>query len=74
VSALAIGTLFGGVIITETIFAWPGMGQLFYNALLAGDTNVLLPWLMVAASFVLVLNLVADVLYGVLDPRIRELS
>jgi peptide/nickel transport system permease protein len=74
VSALAIGTLFGGVIITETIFAWPGMGQLFYNALLAGDTNVLLPWLMVAASFVLVLNLVADILYGVLDPRIRALS
>jgi peptide/nickel transport system permease protein len=71
VSALAIGSLFGGVIITETIFAWPGMGELFYNALLAGDTNVLLPWLMVAASFVLALNLVADLLYGVLDPRVR---
>jgi peptide/nickel transport system permease protein len=71
VSALAIGTLFGGVIITETIFAWPGMGQLLYGSLLAGDTNVLLPWLMVAATFVLSLNLVADLLYGVLDPRVR---
>jgi peptide/nickel transport system permease protein len=71
VSALSIGYLFGGVIVVETIFAWPGMGQLLYTALLGGDTNVLLPWLMVAATFVLVLNLVADILYGALDPRIR---
>jgi len=47
------------------------MGQLLYNALLAGDTNVLLPWLVVAASFVLVLNLVADLAHGLLDPRVR---
>jgi len=71
VSAIGIGGLFGGLIITETIFAWPGMGQLLYNALLAGDTNVLLPWLMVAASFVLGFSLLADVLHGVLDPRVR---
>ena len=71
VSAVAIGHLFGGVIVTESIFGWPGMGQLFYNALLAGDTNVVLPWLMVAASFVLVLILISDVLLGVLDPRVR---
>lgn len=71
VSALAIGSLFGGVVITETIFAWPGMGQLLYNSLLAGDTNVVLPWLMVVATFVLALNLIADLLYAVLDPRVR---
>jgi peptide/nickel transport system permease protein len=71
VSAVAIGHLFGGVIVTETIFSWPGMGQLFFNALLAGDTNVVLPWLMVASSFVLVLVLVSDILLGVLDPRVR---
>ena len=71
VSAVGIGHLFAGLIVTETIFAWPGMGQLLYNALLAGDTNVLLPWLVVAASFVLVLNLVADLAHGVLDPRVR---
>jgi peptide/nickel transport system permease protein len=66
-----MGALLGGVIITETIFAIPGMGQLLYASLLAGDTNVLLPWLMVVASFVIAFNLVADILYGVLDPRIR---
>lgn len=72
VSSVVIGHLFGGVIIAESIFAWPGMGQLFFNALLAGDTNVVLPWLMVAASFVLLLVLISDILLGVLDPRVRS--
>lgn len=71
VSAVAIGHLFGGVIVTETIFSWPGMGQYIFNALLAGDTNVVLPWLMVAATFVLLLVLVSDILLGILDPRVR---
>jgi peptide/nickel transport system permease protein len=71
VMAIDIGLLFGGLIVTETIFSWPGMGQLFVQSLLSGDTNVLLPWLMVTAGFVLLFNLIADLLYGVLDPRIR---
>jgi peptide/nickel transport system permease protein len=70
VMAQDMGVLLGGVIITETIFAIPGMGQLLYASLLAGDTNVLLPWLMVVASFGIAFNLMADILYGVLDPRI----
>ena len=69
--AIDIGALFGGLIITETIFAWPGMGRLFVNALINGDTNVLLPWLMITAAFIVAFNLLADLLYGVLDPRIR---
>ena len=71
VSAVAVGHLFGGVIVIETIFGWPGMGQLFLGSILAGDTNVVLPWLMVAASFVLVMILVSDLLLGLLDPRVR---
>jgi peptide/nickel transport system permease protein len=71
VMALDIGALFGGLIITETIFSWPGMGQLFFSSLQAGDTQILLPWLMVTAVFIIGFNLLADVLYGVLDPRIR---
>ena len=71
VMAIDIGLLFGGLIVTETIFSWPGMGQLFVNSLLTGDTNILLPWLMVTAGFVLLFNLIADLLYGILDPRIR---
>lgn len=71
VMAIDIGLLFSGLIVTETIFGWPGMGQLFVRSLLQGDTNILLPWLMVTAMFVLLFNLMADLLYGVLDPRIR---
>jgi peptide/nickel transport system permease protein len=71
VMAIDIAGLFGGVIITEQIFSIPGMGRLFIDALNAGDAPVLLAWLIVTAIFVVVFNLVADVLYGVLDPRIR---
>ena len=72
VSAVGIGQLFGGVIVTEAIFSWPGMGQLLLQALSDGDTNMLLAWLMVAATFALGLNLLADILNGVLDPRARS--
>jgi peptide/nickel transport system permease protein len=71
VMAIDIGALFGGLIVTEKIFSIPGMGSLFINALQNGDTDVLLPWLMVTAIFIIAFNLLADVLYGVLDPRIR---
>jgi peptide/nickel transport system permease protein len=71
VMAVDIGALFGGLIITETIFAWPGMGRLFFTSLLNGDTPLLLPWLMITAVFIIGFNLLADLLYGVLDPRIR---
>jgi len=71
VMAIDIGALFGGLIITEQIFSWPGMGQLFVASMQTGDTQILLPWLMVTATFIVMFNLLADVLYGVLDPRIR---
>jgi peptide/nickel transport system permease protein len=71
VMAIDIGALFGGLLVTETIFSIPGMGRLFVDALTNGDTNVLLPWLMVSAVFIVGFNLLADVLYGVLDPRVR---
>ncbi|MEO5678403.1 MAG: ABC transporter permease [Acidimicrobiales bacterium] len=71
IMAVDIGVLFGGLVITEQIFSIPGMGRVFLRALENGDTNVMLPWLMVSAAFIVAFNLVADVLYGVLDPRIR---
>jgi peptide/nickel transport system permease protein len=71
VMALDIGGLFGGLVVTEQIFAIHGMGALFLNALGNGDTQTMLPWLMITAAFVVLFNLVADVLYGALDPRIR---
>lgn len=71
VMAVDIGGLFGGLIVTEYIFAWPGMGRLFIQALLSGDTAIVLPWMVVTAVFIISFNLLADVLYGILDPRIR---
>lgn len=71
VVAIDMGAVAGGATITETIFAWPGMGQLFFQSLQARDYPVLLAMLMLGAFFVIAFNLIADVLYGVLDPRIR---
>jgi peptide/nickel transport system permease protein len=72
VVALDVGTLIGGAVITESVFQWHGMGEYFFaNGLGHQDINVILGWLIVAASFVVLFNLFADLLYAVLDPRIR---
>ncbi len=69
--ALNFGTLLGGVIVTETVFSLDGMGLYFYNALLANDAYQVMAWLMVTATMIIVFNLVADIAYGFLDPRVR---
>ena len=69
--AIDVGVLAGGLIITEQIFQWPGMGKLFLDSFQRGDYVVVLPWTMVVVLFVIVFNLLADVMYAVLDPRIR---
>ena len=72
VVALGVGGIFGGAIITEQVFQWHGMGEyLLQNGLASQDVNVILGWLMVSAFFVVLFNLIADLLYAVLDPRIR---
>jgi peptide/nickel transport system permease protein len=71
VMALDVGALFGGLVITEQIFSIPGMGRLFIDSLFWGDVAVLEVWLVATAGFIILFNLLADVLYGVLDPRIR---
>lgn len=71
VIAVDAGTLVGGLVITETIFSVSGMGRLFIQSLLQGDIIVLEAWMVVVAVFILAFNLIADILYGVLDPRIR---
>ncbi|MBA3376629.1 MAG: ABC transporter permease [Actinobacteria bacterium] len=69
--ALNFGTLLGGVIVTETVFSLDGMGLYFYNALLANDPYPVMAWLMVTATMIIVFNLIADIAYGYLDPRVR---
>ena len=71
IAALNFGAVLGGAVITETIFAWPGMGKFFIDSLVRGEIYTLMAWLMVTAVAVIFMNLVADILYGALDPRIR---
>jgi|CXWK01.1.fsa_nt_gi ABC-type dipeptide/oligopeptide/nickel transport system permease component len=71
VVALDFGALLSGAIITETIFAWAGMGRFFSDALAAKDPRSLLAFVMVTAVSVVLFNLIADIVYAQLDPRIR---
>ena len=71
VVAIDAGVLLGGVVVVEFVFSWPGLGLLFYDALKASDYPVILAWMAVATVFVVVFNLLADILYAALDPRIR---
>jgi peptide/nickel transport system permease protein len=71
VMALDLAGLFSGAVITETVFAWPGIGRMFVQAMFARDYPLLMGILLLGSVMVIVFNLVADVLYGVLDPRIR---
>ena len=71
VSALGIAAILGGAIITETVFQWNGMGQYLVQAIYNFDKNAITGWLMVSGFIVVLGNLIADLLYGVLDPRIR---
>jgi peptide/nickel transport system permease protein len=72
VAAVDLPELFVGALVTESIFGWPGMGRLFLDAATRSDYPVLMGILTVAAGMVIAANLMADVIYGYLDPRIRR--
>jgi peptide/nickel transport system permease protein len=69
--ALTLPDLVGGAVVTETLFAWPGMGRLFINALGQFDFAVLMGVLVLSAFFVVFCNLLADIAYAWLDPRVK---
>jgi ABC-type dipeptide/oligopeptide/nickel transport system permease component len=69
--ALSLPGLVSGALVTETIFAWPGMGRLFFNALGQFDFSLLMGYLMMVSVLVVFFNLVADVAYAWLDPRVK---
>jgi peptide/nickel transport system permease protein len=70
-AGLQAGTLVGGAVLTETVFAWPGIGRLMYEALLQRDYNLLLGIFVVSSAMVLIFNLVTDLIYRLVDPRIE---
>ena len=69
--ALDLPYIFGGAIFVEILFSWPGMGRLYYQAALQRDYPVLLAVLIIGAGFIILSNLLADIIYAYLDPRIR---
>lgn len=70
VVALSISSIFSGALITETLFAYPGVGRLIYSSIIGNDFNVAMVSFIISVSMVLLMNLVADLLYGVVDPRV----
>jgi peptide/nickel transport system permease protein len=70
-AAIDFGALFGGAVITETIFGLDGMGLYFINSVQNGETYSLMAWLLIVATMIVIFNLIADIVLGFLDPRIR---
>ncbi|WP_076866072.1 ABC transporter permease [Bradyrhizobium mercantei] len=70
-AGVQIGSMLGGSIIIESVFGWPGMGLLAYEALFARDLNLLMGILIVSSVMVILINIAVDVLYAVVDPRIQ---
>lgn len=71
VAGLQMGSLLAGAIVTERIFAWPGMGRLILDSITKLDYPVVVAWALVVAAMFVVVNLLVDCLYTVLDPRVR---
>ena len=68
---LEFGSLIAFSVVTETIFAWPGMGKLLIEAIQTLDRPIIVAYLMMIVIVFVIINLVVDILYSVLDPRVR---
>jgi peptide/nickel transport system permease protein len=71
ITGLQFGTLLGGAVVTETVFAWPGIGRLAIQSIYNRDYPIVQSVVFLSALMFIVLNFLIDVLYGLLDPRIR---
>ena len=71
ITGIQLATILGGVIVVEVVFAWPGLGRLVYNAVAARDYPVIQGAVLLIAALFLLINLLVDLLYAIVDPRIR---
>ena len=71
--AISVPSLFGGALLTETVFSWPGIGRLQYEAVMNNDYYVALVVFLISAVLVIIGNLIADIIYVMIDPRMRKL-
>ena len=70
-AGIQLGQMAGGAVLTETVFAWPGIGRLMFDALLQRDYQLLLGVFLITAVMVVVFNLATDLVYRAIDPRIE---
>lgn len=70
VLGLQLGLVLTGAVLTETVFSWPGLGRLIYDAILARDTPVIMGSFIIMSATVAIASLVTDLLYAVIDPRV----
>jgi peptide/nickel transport system permease protein len=68
---MQLGRLLGGAVIVETVFGWPGLGQLILEAINTRDYSVVQTGVFITSTFFILLNLTVDLMYGIIDPRIR---
>jgi peptide/nickel transport system permease protein len=71
ITGLQVGAIFGGTVVVETVFGWPGVGRLAHEAVFSRDVNLLLGIFLCSSLMVIVVNLLVDLLYAVLDPRVE---
>ncbi|BBZ33065.1 ABC transporter permease [Mycolicibacterium confluentis] len=71
ITGIQLATILGGVIVVEVVFAWPGLGRLVFNAVAARDYPLIQGAVLLIAALFLLINLIVDVLYAIVDPRIR---
>ncbi|MGW4215102.1 ABC transporter permease [Lentzea sp. NPDC004789] len=69
--SMDFGSILGGALVVETVFGWPGMSHLLVSSVRQYDPHMLMGWLVVTATMIILCNLLADLLYAVLDPRVR---
>jgi ABC-type dipeptide/oligopeptide/nickel transport system permease component len=70
-AGIQLGILLGGVVITESVFGWPGLGSLILDGVYSRDYSLVQAGVLVTSTIYITLNLIVDLLYGVIDPRIR---
>ena len=71
VLGLEFGSLIAFSVVTETVFAWPGMGKLIIDSINQLDRPVIVAYLMIIVFMFIIINLVVDIMYSILDPRVR---
>ena len=71
IAGIQLATILGGVIVVEVVFAWPGLGRLVFDSVAARDYPMIQGAVLLIAALFLLINLIVDVLYAVVDPRIR---